>query len=548
MFIHSPLASSLVHLLSTRVIMGFAIKEDRPTPPEVYNAKVYFYTFCASMGAVMFGYDTGVIGGTLALPGFKRAFGLTDKSASDLAGISANIVSAFQAGCFFGALAMFPISEKIGRRYALMISAVIFIVGSFMQTFANSVGLITAGRAIGGLGVGSASLIVPPFIAEISPPAIRGRLVGMYEVFLQMGAVVGFWINYGMTIHIPASSDKQWQIPLGIQIIPGGMLLLGMFFMPESPRWLMKKGRHDRAGEILSHVRNLPVDHEYIQYELQDMQAQIDRERHAVGGASFTAKLKELLTKGVRNRLAIGMAMMMCQNLTGINAINYYSPTIFKSLGFQGTSAGLFATGIYGVVKCVATLVFMIWFIDVVGRRRALIYGSIGASLCMLYIGSYLKVANPSPTAPTSSPGGWAAVVALYLFAVSFCMSWNGIAWIYCSEIFPVNIRMLCLAITTATQWIWQFVIARSTPYMIENIKYGTYLFFGACTVAMGLWVYFLVPETKGVTLEGMDALFGVPGAAERDAARHAETHVVTDEKDSTSSISKEHVTHVESV
>ncbi|KAG8746970.1 hypothetical protein FRC10_002769 [Ceratobasidium sp. 414] len=260
-------------------------------------------------------------------------------------------------------------------------------------------------------------------------------------------------------------------------------------------------------------MRNLPHNHTYVQEEIQATRAQLGREMALVRAHGFMGQVKELGKRGIRNRLAVGMSIMMFQNLTGINAINYYSPTIFKSIGITGTNNGLFATGIYGVVKMVTTFIFLFWLIDLVGRRKPLIYGSIGGAFSMFYIAAFIAIAKPKEgNAPTAA--GKFAVACLYIFAISFCASWNGISWIVCSEIFPLGVRALCCAITTATQWLWQFVIARSTPYMVANIGYGTYLFFGLCMVLMIPWVVFVLPETKGVSLEDMDQLFGytVPG------------------------------------
>ncbi|KAJ1302114.1 hypothetical protein OPQ81_000945 [Rhizoctonia solani] len=198
----------------------------------------------------------------------------------------------------------------------------------------------------------------------------------------------------------------------------------------------------------------------------------------------------------------------MCQNLTGMNAINYYSPTIFSSIGITGTSNSLFATGIYGVVKMVATLVALVWLVDRVGRRNPLIMGALVGALAMYYIAGFVAVAKPSGTG-SPTPAGKFAAACIYIFAVAFCMSWNGISWIICSEIFPLGVRALGQTITSATQWLWQFVVARSTPYMIKNIGYGRYLFFGLCMTLMIPWVYFVLPETKGVSLEDMERLFG---------------------------------------
>ena len=225
-----------------------------PAPKEIYNVHIYVIALVASMGAFMFGYDLAFIGTTITLKPFKHDFGLLHASQASNDAFSANIVSLLQAGCFFGSLAVAPLGDRFGRRPALMIAGATFCIGSLMQTV--SFGLVSVmyiGRAIGGLvstlmvsrlrshlltilqGVGLASGIVPLYCAELSPPAIRGRLVGLYEISVQLGTCVGFWICYGVKKNMTETSS-QWITPFAIQLIPGGLLVIGMIFVPESPR------------------------------------------------------------------------------------------------------------------------------------------------------------------------------------------------------------------------------------------------------------------------------------------------------------------------
>ncbi|CAE6540540.1 unnamed protein product [Rhizoctonia solani] len=482
--------------------------EDRPTPKEVYNWRPYVLALIAGWGGALFGYDSAFIGGTIDLASFQSQFGLDKLSEEELAFTSSNIVSTYQGGCFFGCILAFFVVETFGRRVTLQCASALFCLGAGLMLGAkNSLGLLYGGRLIGGIGVGAVSLGTPLYIAEIAPPSIRGQLVGFYEIFLQAGGVVGFWINFGVSEHIPYGS-KQWHIPVAVQLIPGGLLLAASVFLLETPRWLYRQKRVNDAIANLSWMRNLPADHPYIQDEIQGIRAQFEREAQDGNNEGLVNKLKELGRPGVRNRLGIGMCIMMCQNLTGMNAINYYSPTIFTSIGITGTSNSLFATGIYGIVKMVATLIALVWLVDRVGRRKPLIAGALVGALAMYYIAGFIAVAKPSGTG-SPTPAGKFAAACIYIFAIAFCMSWNGISWIICSEIFPLSVRALGQTITSATQWLWQFVIARSTPYMVKNIGYGTYLFFGSCMILMIPWVYFILPETKGISLEDMDRLFG---------------------------------------
>lgn len=221
----------------------------------------------------------------------------------------------------------------------------------------------------------------------------------------------------------------------------------------ESPRWLAQRGLLDKCLSTLSQIRNLPEDHPYVLAEMQDMRSQLEREEKLAGGASYWQLLKELSLRGNRNRVGFGVGMMVFQNLSGINAINYYSPTIFRSLGVAATDAALFATGIYAVVKLVTSIIFLVFVVDRVGRRRALLVGSLGAAIPMWYIGAYIFRAKPSPTAVGRSPGGWAAIAAIYVFVVFYCASWNAIAWIIPSEIFAVRTRTLGVTISSSPRF-----------------------------------------------------------------------------------------------
>ncbi|QRW13631.1 Sugar (and other) transporter [Ceratobasidium sp. AG-Ba] len=470
------------------------------------------------MGAAAMGYDTGVIGGTLALPSFRHDFGLDRASQHERDTLSGNIVSTFQAGTFFGSLLTFPLVEKYGRKKGMLAAGFVFMIGAVLMTAANGhLGMIYAGRGVAGLGIGSASLIIPVYIAEISPPSIRGRLVGIFEILSQGGSMLGFWINYIMDRTVSPDTKTQWIIPLALQMLPGLFLLVGAALAPESPRWLAKNDRWDQARVHLNKLRQLPVDSEYVEAELQGIRDQIENERLLAGSAGHSrwSGFKELFMKGNRNRLAIGLTLMMCQNMTGVNIITYYSPRIFETLGLTGTSTKLFATGFYGVAKTLGMIIFSVWLVERIGRRKGLIFGGFIGSLPMWYIGGYVFVADPATKAAagqyTRNGWGYLAMVCVYLYGLIYCMTWQGITWVYCSEIFPIRIRMLCVALTTADQWLWSFIVSRTTPYMITSLGYGTYFFFASLMIVFGAWAYFFIPETKGKTLEDMDEIFGVP-------------------------------------
>ncbi|KAK6222906.1 hypothetical protein LQW54_000716 [Pestalotiopsis sp. IQ-011] len=430
------------------------------------------------------------------------------------------------AGCIVGALCAGPISDRFGRRVTLGVTALFFNVGSAIQTGSHgSQALLLAGQAIGGVGVGAASMVVPLHVAEAAPPHIRGALVGIYEIGVSGGTLIGFRINYGLSTNLPATST-QWIISFAVQLIPGGLLMLGLPFIPESPRWLAKNSGQEACIRVLQKLRNLTPDHPYLREEVDGIFRQLESEREFEDRSGRFSVFKEMRRPGNRQRLIIGVLMFIFMQMAGSNAINYYSPAIFASIGLTGSDTAFFATGIYGLVRFVAVIIAMIFVVDRFGRTRTLMIGGGIMAFAMWFIGAYIKIASPSTATNTAKHidgGGYAAIVMIYIYAIGWCFSWAGVAWIYASEIFPLRIRSPCVAICVAIHWIMNFVIARSTPYMINNIKYGTYFLF-ATFMTIGIpWVYFCVPETKGLTLEDMDHLFG-SGLAEGEMDLEAET------------------------
>ncbi|KAG9513978.1 general substrate transporter, partial [Aureobasidium melanogenum] len=456
--------------LLQKIVKNDAMKED---PPEIYGWKVYFLAFSACFGGMLFGVDSGIIGGVLTLPAFKTKYGLDNLSTIQRADLQANIVSTLQCGCFAGALIASYIADRLGRRMALLIAAVIVTIGCVFQAAADGhIALMYVGRLIAGFGVGKASMVTPLYIPENAPRAIRGGLTGIYQLFIATGTMLAFW----------------------------------------SPRWLARKDRWDEASAVLSNVRALPPSHPYVQMELREMQEQLDHERALVGGASFMDLMKEMWTiPGNRKRAIITICLMITQQMTGTNAINYYSPQIFQNLGLSSTDAGLFATGIYGVVKMTLCACFLLFAADSLGRRRSLLWTSIAMGCAMLYVGLYVRIKPPVKGADI--PGaGYMALVCIYLFAGFFQCGWGPVPWIYVSEIPTARLRGVNVALGAATQWLFNLVVARAVPNMLATMGkagYGTFLFFAAACFLSFLFAWFFIPETKGLSLEKMDDLFG---------------------------------------
>ncbi|KAI1259327.1 general substrate transporter [Xylariaceae sp. FL1019] len=496
---------------------GFHAVEDRPTPTEVYNSRLYSEAIIIALGSFLFGYDSAFVGTTIARKSFTDDFHITSASINS---VSSNITSAFQAAAFFGSIFCYLTTEKIGRKWALQVNVLIFIVGAILMTVApHQLSYIYAGRALTGLGCGAITATVPSYIAELSISSIRGVLTGLFEVAYQLGSVTGFWINYGINENLDVTASISWRLPMGFQLVPAVPLFILGLFLHESPLWLMRKGQHEQARKTLEDLRHLPKEHAYILDELQQIQGRLEEEavlasRYGTGAwALFRGGLAVLMQPGMRNRVALVFWAFTLTQFSGAAAINYYSPTLFGSLGIQDVT--LF-TGIYGLLKAVASVIYYAFLIDRVGRRRPVLVSSIICSLCLWFVGSYVKIANPAAKlaagqtlSESTVAGGKAAIAFINVYSVAWSFGLNGVPWVVSAEIFPGALRTITGAWASLVQWLFQFVITKALPYIFSSLGYGTWFFFASSMLIATAWTFFFLPETKGLTIDQMDHIFG---------------------------------------
>lgn len=520
------------------------------------NPYVFMTCVFASLGCIMYGYDQGVMSSVLVMENFQAHFPTLTG-----ANIQGWLVSALELGAWAGALLNGYISDRISRKYSMMVAIVIFTLGTGLQCGAQNPAFLFAGRVIGGIGIGMLSMVIPLYQAEIAPPELRGSLVSLQQLSITIGTCVAFWIDYGMHFvggthcdpagvanngmdsstgdFLPYSAHGHsclgekaisWRLPLALQIIPAWVLFFGMFFLPFSPRWLMMKHRDEDAIAALSRLRRLDAEDPLLRAEYLEIKAAVmfDEETEAEFNAHNKFGMwRALFAPNMLKRLGIGCWIMIFQQFTGINAVLYYAPQIFGSFGFTSVTTELLATGVTGILQIIFTLPAVL-YLDRFGRKTFLVVGAIGMMICHVIVagidGSF------EDSWPEHKAGGWASIAFIWLFAVNFAYSWGPVSWVVTQEIFPNSMRSKGVSIVASTNWMFNFVIGLTTRDMLASMRYGTYIFFAAFCAMGGLFVFFLVPETKNKTLEELDVYFGgddtTIAQADRERMHNIETRL----------------------
>ncbi|KAJ9605350.1 hypothetical protein H2200_010007 [Cladophialophora chaetospira] len=459
----------------------------------------YVVALCC-IGSFLFAYDTGIVGGVLTLPSFQNDFRYTKGEKTQ---VNSNCVSILQGGAFFGCFFIWPLTAWLGRRWAFVIASVVFCVGCIMQIVnSHSLGLFYAGRVISGLGTGAATVLVPIFSAEMAPKEIRGKLGSCFQLFFATGVCISYWVDYAAQVGISKTSSTQWQVPIGLQLVPGGLLGLGMILVKESTRWLAKKGRNEEAYASLLWVRG-GVDSPEIRAEFEEILAGVELEIRQSEGVTW----KELLLPSNRYRMFIAITIQLCQQLTGNTSLAYYAPQIFATIGAGNKT--LFITGFFGLVKMAGVAIFITFFVERFGRKIPFMVGAFAMGSFMLIIALIVATHPPKPSATGITSSGAAGIAMVYLEAFSFNMSWGPLPWLYIGEIFPNRIREIGVATGAASQWLFNFVMSQVTPHAIANIGWRTFLMFAIFNYAIIVYSYFLLKETTGKSLEEMEVVFG---------------------------------------
>jgi sugar porter (SP) family MFS transporter len=433
---------------------------------------VYLASAISALGGMLFGYDIGVISGAILF--IKTDFSLSPS-------LEEIVVSSVLLGSLVGAMLGGILADRLGRRRLLIITAVVFGLGAIGAALAPDTAWLIAARVVAGTAIGIASFVAPLYISEIAPVEIRGKLVSINQVALTSGIVISYLIDYAF------AGSRAWRWMFALAVIPAAAFGVGLMFIPNSPRWLVGCGHVDQARAVLQRIRGP----EQVESELSAI-------RHSV--AQQKEHWSELLGPLLRPAMIVGVGLAIAQQITGINTVIYYAPTIFKFAGLSSASVAILASVGVGVVNVVLTVVAM-QLIDRVGRRPLLLVSLAGMALGLFVLGLAFSLPQLSGSL------GWIAVASLMVYVGSFAVGLGPVFWLILSEIYPLRIRGRAMSVGTVANWSANLIVALSFLTLTQVLgKPATFWLYGIVSVGSWLFAFFLVPETKGRSLEEIEA------------------------------------------
>lgn len=438
-----------------------------------------FIAAVAATGGLLFGYDTGVI--AVAMPFIKEKWALSEAA-------EGWVVSAVLAGAIVSSLLSGRLSDYFGRKRINLITATVFMIGSIITAMASSPEMLIAGRLVLGLAIGIASFSVPLYIAEIAPSEKRGLLVTFFQLAITIGILVSYLCGYAFS-----EVEEGWRLMFWAGFVPATILMIGMLFVPESPRWLISKGRDAEAKHVLLRLQN----DDQAQAEFSQIRNTLEQEKHLKGN------WRELFTKRLRQPLLIGIGIFFIQQFSGINAVIYYAPKIFELAGFGSKTISILATVGVGVINVSFTLISL-RLLDRWGRKPLLYTGLIGTAVALSTIAFAFLFKDSLGTAL-----GPIAIGSVYLYIAFFAISLGPLGWLFISEVYPLRIRGFAMSMGSFYHWFFDFCVSFTFPILTANAflgKQGGIFFVYLGVVLLGLlYARFTVFETKGLSLEDIE-------------------------------------------
>ncbi|KZT53630.1 general substrate transporter [Calocera cornea HHB12733] len=473
-----------------------------------YFKAILFCVFVA-FGGFLFGYDIGVISGCLIMPDFINRFGepTGPGGAMELSSSRQSLItSLLSAGTFVGALAQALTADSLGRRASIAFWAIVFTIGVAIQAGTTySLAQIVFGRFFAGLGVGAMSAIVPLYNGEASPKRIRGALLALYQVLIVTGLFISYCIDLGTS---NLSGSASWRVPVGIQMAWGLILLSAVAVLPESPRHLLGKQKAEQARRAIAMLNNVPMNDPLVQEEMDELSEAIREENE--GGKNGWIECFSHRNK-LYWRTINGMMLQFIQQLNGQNFYYYYGDTFFRSAG--SALSPYVIQVILGGVSVVGTIPGM-YVVEKWGRRRALLIGAVWQAICAIIVGlvgHFTLAPDNTPLdqlTPRNQAGGKAFIAFAIIHVFAFNVFWGPVPWVYLGESFPLRVRPKSIALGSATNWIWNFLLGFFSPNIAAKIgSLITLIFFGMLIFGV-VYVYLLVPETKGLSLEEVDEMY----------------------------------------
>ncbi|KAH9610685.1 hypothetical protein KSS87_003694 [Heliosperma pusillum] len=459
----------------------------------------------AAMGGLIFGYDIGISGGVTSMPMFLKRF-FPDVFEKQNADTSTNqyckfdsvpltlFTSSLYLAALLSSLVASTVTRKFGRRLSMLFGGLIFCAGAIINAGAQNVAMLIVGRILLGFGIGFANQSVPLYLSEMAPYKYRGALNIGFQLSITVGILVANVLNY----FFAKIDDWGWRLSLGGAMVPAIIIVIGSFLLPDTPNSLIERGKNSEAIAKLKRIRGV----DDVKDEFDDLVA-----------ASDTSKLVEhpwrnLLERKYRPHLTMAIAIPFFQQLTGINVIMFYAPVLFKTIGFKD-DASLISAVITGGVNMVATLV-SIYGVDKWGRRFLFLEGGAQMLICQIAVTICIALKFGVSGVVSNLPEWYAIVVVLFIciYVAAFAWSWGPLGWLVPSEIFPLEIRSAAQSITVSVNMFFTFVIAQIFLVMLCHLKFGLFIFFAFFVAVMSIFIYFFLPETKGIPIEEMSMVW----------------------------------------